>query len=139
MERIHSNRDARIWYGILRDYISRETERPGFLEGHKDKIDAIKRDLRRFSHKPPHTYTISGHKVYARIIKDFGMDGFIELVRFPEYVDTLAAAEEFFDAYIYRECRASMYDCTGDSFTNWRKIFVRRGEYWCYHSVSFDV
>lgn len=32
-----------------------------------------------------------------------------------------------------------MYDCSGRAFSCWAKSFRRRGAWWFYHSVAFDV
>ena len=33
----------------------------------------------------------------------------------------------------------SAYDCTGQAFTSWYKVFARGGRFWAYHRVSVDV
>lgn len=98
----------------------------------------VKRALREYSHVPPHTYSICGYDVYSRCIKDNG-DSYVELIRFPDCVDSQESAEDFFDAFIHLGYTPSPYDCTGQRFTNWRVIFKRRGNYWAYHSASIDV
>lgn len=134
---IYNKKEARCWYGFLR--LMKSYGHEYGVVSDSGNICDIKRALREYSHIPPFTYKIDGHEVYARCVKSYDIDGYVELIKFPDSVKDRESAEEFFDAYLYRECRPSMYDCTGDSFTNWRKIFVRRGEYWCYHSVSFDL
>lgn len=39
----------------------------------------------------------------------------------------------------YRHYYPSAYDCTGQAFTSWYKVFVRGGRFWAYHRVSVDV
>lgn len=130
---IYSKNEARMWYEFLAF-----AKKKGVLDDVGNICD-IKRNLREFAHKPSFVYKMDGHEIYARMIKSYGIDGYVELIRFPKEVNDLESAEYFFEAYIYQECLPHMYDCTGQSFTNWKKIFVRRGEYWCYHSVSFDL
>ena len=74
-----------------------------------------------------------------RIVKNYGMDGFVLLIELPEWVKTYEDAEYWFEENERRVCRPSMYDCTGDSFTSWYKLFQRNGRWMCYHSVAFDL
>ena len=73
------------------------------------------------------------------IIKDDGIDGFTALITFPEKITTYRQAREYFMDNYYCECRPSMYDCTGQAFTWTYKLVKRRGRWYCYHSVGFDV
>ena len=68
------------------------------------------------------------------IVKDYGFDGFIELFELPDVEDPVAYFEE--NEYIH--CEPSQYDCTGQSFTGWYKIFKRRGKNMVYHRVCTD-
>ena len=77
------------------------------------------------------------------LIKDDGMDGYIVLIELPSEInsvkiDSFELADEYFKAYEYRKCRPSMYDCTGQSFTNWYKIIKRNNKFYAYHSIGFD-
>lgn len=74
-----------------------------------------------------------------RIIKEYGVDGHVVLQEFPNDVSTETEAEKYFKDTWYRACRPSMYDCTGQAFTSWYKIFQRRGKWIVYHKVNFDV
>ncbi|MBQ3552483.1 MAG: hypothetical protein IJA35_04945 [Clostridia bacterium] len=49
------------------------------------------------------------------------------------------AADAFFMSHHYREAAPSMYDCTGQIFTTWYKIFKRHGQFWVYHATAMDV
>ena len=76
------------------------------------------------------------------IVKDNGIDGFVELISFPEAFDTIDGedgAEEFFKTFFEIHARPSMYDCTGQAFTSWYKLFERNGRIYAYHCVGFDV
>lgn len=33
----------------------------------------------------------------------------------------------------------SPYDCTGQPFTSWFKVIKRRGLWWVYHAIAYDV
>lgn len=77
------------------------------------------------------------------LIKDDGMDGYIVLFELPSeinsiQIDSFELAKEYFEAYEYRRCRPSMYDCTGQSFTIWYKIIKRNNKFYAYHQIGFD-
>ena len=72
-----------------------------------------------------------------RIIKEYGIDGYV-------YREVLNAtniddAETEFRCNHRREYVPSPYDCTGQAFTEWHRIFRINGKYVLYHSVGFDV
>ena len=73
------------------------------------------------------------------IIQDNGIDGFTALLLFPEKVKSELQARHYFMDNYYRECLPSAYDCTGQAFTWSYKLVQRRGRWYCYHSVGFDV
>ena len=93
-------------------------------------IAEAKREIRRYTHLP-----VSNDVV----VKDEGMDGAIVLVTLPETLKTKADAEAYFEECKVIRARPSMYDCTGQMFTVWYKVFSRRGRFMAYHSVAFDV
>ena len=66
-------------------------------------------------------------------------DSSISLVELPESIETAEEADEYFREYEYLHYRPSMYDCTGQRFTEWYKIFKRRGRYMAYHAVGMDI
>lgn len=111
----------------------------------RSEIEDAKRELRRWAHRDTAVDVGMGFMVERRIVKDNGMDGYVELVSIPEVFDTLddvgdlAGAETFFKEFLEIQYRPSMYDCTGQAFTSWYKIFRRGGQFWAYHSVCFDV
>ena len=90
---------------------------------------SIKRAIREYTNRP------SGG---VWIVKDDGADGYIELREMPRF-DSLEEADEWFKNCYYLEYRPSPYDCTGQRFTVWYKLFQRRGRWWAYHSVGVDV
>lgn len=73
------------------------------------------------------------------IIHDDGIDGYTELILLPEKVQTMEQAVRWFMDYEYSECIPSMYDCTGQRFTWFYRVVERRGRWYVYHSVGFDV
>lgn len=90
----------------------------------------LKREMRTFSHRPVSE---------RRIIHGDGIDGYTELLPLPEYIETMDEAVSYFEDYEYRPYYPSAYDCTGQTFTSWYKVFVRGGRFWAYHRVSVDV
>lgn len=67
------------------------------------------------------------------------IDGYLEKIEIPKNISSKELAEVWFEANEYKECRPSMYDCTGQSFTNWYKIVKLHDMLYAYHSVGFDV
>lgn len=66
-------------------------------------------------------------------------DGEIWMEELPEEINTKEEAEEWFICNKYREATPSVYDCTGQLFTVWYKIFKRNGKYIIYHCICRDV
>jgi hypothetical protein len=118
---IRNNRDLKFAYDLL--LFAKEM-------GHEKKFDQLKREIRAYNKRPADE---------ARIIKDDGIDGCIVLLPLPERIKHADVAEEYFMETEYRVCRPSAYDCTGQIFTSWFKIFQRHGRFWAYHSLSVDV
>lgn len=74
------------------------------------------------------------------IVKDYGIDGYIVKFPLPEYLKTEEDAIEYFREEEYIRYRPTYYDCTGQAFTSWFKIFQKPdGRFWAYHSVGYDV
>lgn len=74
----------------------------------------------------------------ARIIK-WDSDSEIWLEELPETITTKEAAEEWFMYHRYKEVMPSIYDCTGQLYTAWYKVFKRNGKYVVYHYIGRDV
>ena len=101
------------------------------LDGKREGLEiSIKRAIREYSQKPS-TWEI------RRIVKDEGLDGYTELVMLPAF-DSEAGAEDFFRERYYIEAVPSAYDCTGQRFTVWYKLFQRRVNWWADHHVAVD-
>lgn len=87
--------------------------------------------IRRYVHQPESN---------RRIVKDEGMDGYIELVKLPTFhFESKEDAVEYFDQHYWIDMRPSAYDCTGQAFTKWAHLFQRHGMWYAYHAVGFDV
>lgn len=102
----------------------------GYVENHA--ITEIKKEIRNY-------FKETGRKNTKIIKGDDDGSGYIELVSFPSTVKDAHGADEYFrhNHMIYAE--PSPYDCTGQKFTAWYKIFRRRGVYMAYHRICYDV
>ena len=147
MMKISNDRDFRIGYEILSWVNERLAEDDGNTESRKERIIELKRNLRQYANRNTTLFDAGmGFMCERRIVKDYGIDGYVELVSIPEVFDTLAddaegnpGADTFFKEFLEIHARPSMYDCTGQAFTSWYKLFRRNGQFWAYHSVGFDV
>lgn len=140
MFKVNSTETARKAYTAIAMFDEMMKEHP--TDGHAvaDLVLEIKRDLREWTHRVPGDTDVGfGFIVNTRPVKDYGIDGYIALVSIPTEFTTEKDADEFFRDFLYMECRPSMYDCTGQAFTSWYKLFKRRGQFYAYHSIAFDV
>lgn len=143
MNKIRNNRDFRLGYEILRDTIELLKEKNVDSERIMNHVAELKRNIRQYANRNVNSFNIgNGVMCERRIVKDNGIDGFVELISFPEAFDTIDGedgAEEFFKTFFEIHARPSMYDCTGQAFTSWYKLFERNGRIYAYHCVGFDV
>lgn len=122
-------RDAYTLLVFIRDDVPAAAEQKSSLA---DFMVSIKKEIRAYNHRPAPD---------SRIVEGRGIDGYIELVRLPDELDKVNEddAAEWFRANRYLEFFPTPYDCSGQKFTNWFKLFRRRGHWFAYHSVSIDV
>lgn len=99
-------------------------------KGYTDRVKDLKREIRAFTNSP---------LLMSRIVQDNGMDGYVALIQFPGHIFTQNGAVGYFESHLYIEPTYSPYDCAGQPFTSWYKIFNRRGTFYAYHGVCFDV
>ena len=126
MKYVRNNQDLRVAYEILSFAKTLpETQNMSLL------IIDTKRAVRQYTHREV--------DYDRRIIKDYGIDGYVALERLPADIRDEAEANRFFEQFMTCEYRPSAYDCTGQAMTNWFKVFPRNGGFYAYHSVSFDV
>lgn len=140
MNRISNEKDYRIGYELLR-ILTKDGGKS--LENY---VAELKRNLRQYASRKPGYHVGMGFTCERRIIKDYGIDGYIEIVSIPEVFDKIEdsetdgpGAESFFRDFIEIQAVPSAYDCTGQSFTTWHKLVKRNGQYWAYHEVATDV
>ncbi len=126
---VRNNNDARLAFDLINFVNNYAKEHPAMdLRNNPNIIDA-KRKLRAFINKPKN----------ETLVKDYGIDGYISLIRLPKKLETEEAARNYFEEEEYLVCRPSQYDCTGQAFTCWYKLFKRQGSWMAYHRVAFDV
>lgn len=136
--KIHNKREYKDKYFLMKtvEGLSKETNRTEWEEF----LKAWKKRCREYLNADRNTFSFGGKNVIESwLVKDEGIDGYVELVHLPKHCTTYDEAKEFFDEYLWLERPHSMYDCTGELFTCWRHIFKRNGEYYAYHSVARDV
>lgn len=95
----------------------------------KEKIAEQKREIRKF-------YKRNNDR---RLVKDNGIDGYVILIELPETLVNKQDAEKYFEENEEICAVPSMFDCTGQPFTSWFKVFKRRDRFMAYHSICFDV
>lgn len=120
--KINSYSDLRIAYRLFLKF--------DHENGRGDLASALKREIRAFVHRP---------LPERRIVRDDGINGFVELLPLPAYIETIDEANNYFKNYEYRSYSPSAYDCTGQIFTSWYKVFARDGRFWAYHCISVDI
>lgn len=123
-------RDAYTLLAFIRDDVPTTTAEQ--KSGMAAFMVSIKKEIRAYNNRPASD---------SRIVKEYGIDGYLELVRLPAELDDAhkADAADWFRANRYLEFYPTPYDCTGQKFTNWYKMVRRRGHWYAYHSVSVDV
>ena len=110
------NKDVLFWYRSLPFVKDKET------------ADEIKRSVRRFLHRETQERCFNG---------DF--DGVTKVYPLPEWLSTEEEANEYFKDVEYIYYRPTYFDCTGQLFTSWYKIFSKSGRFWAYHRICRDV
>ena len=129
---ISNDRELRLKYESLYMYTTeiiplvKDPERKVKLQ---KRILELKKEIRIYNHA----------SISRRVIKDEGIDGYIELIELPEFISSIEKANGFFEDSIYIPSPSGLYDCTGCPFTRWYKVIRRRGKYYNYHEVGYDV
>ena len=121
--RIRNSEDLRAAYALLQAF--HEIGAAGY-----PKMAELKRKIRSFHHRPHN----------SRIIKDYGIDGYVQLSLLPSCLDECDGqdAEKWFEEHCVLRAIPSAFDCTGQAFTNWFKVVQRRGHWFVYHSIGYD-
>lgn len=98
----------------------------GRAENYRRKIRKAIRDFRERETTKRH------------IIKDCG-DSYIEFVELPDDITSEETADGYFKECLYCYYQPSQYDCTGQTFTDWYKLFKRNGKWCAYHGLALDI
>ena len=127
---INNDRDLRVAYEILsilndKAILNAATD-PQKLADH---IKHIKRTVREYRDRP---------RSQAQIVENLG-DYMVVVLPLPATLKGKDDADAYFLNNYYQEAYPSAYDCTGQIFTSWYKIFERRGQFWAYHATAMDV
>ena len=120
---VNNDRELRVAYEILDILADRDGDRA------KQRRDSVKRAIRAYQNRPTNQ---------TRVVRS-DYSSLVEVFPLPENLETNEDAEAYFLENHYREAILSMYDCTGQIFTSWYKIFKRRGQFWAYHATAMDV
>lgn len=127
---IRSKSELRIAYETI-DLVKKVMGMEGCdIERAKDLLKEKKREIRQYYKRQD--------AEAMHIVKDYGMDGYIELFQFPDCVKDEMSAKEYFEDNYRMVCIPSAYDCTGQAFTGWYKVFERNGKLMCFHRVEYD-
>lgn len=119
--------DLHFYEWMLHELKKQPNSKPEIVEA---KIIDMKRQLRANSKRTDEHQTVH----------DDGIDGFITKFPLPEYITTRQDADEYFREYEYIRMIPSAYDCTGQRFTAWYKLFQKPdGRFLAYHSVGIDM
>lgn len=94
-----------------------------------DHIKRIKRTIRDYRDRT---------RSQAQIVRNDG-DSMVVVLPLPAALESEIDAQAYFLDNYFQEAVPSMYDCTGQIFTTWYKIFKRRGQFWAYHATAMDV
>lgn len=123
-------RDAYTLLAFIRDDVPTTTAEQ--KSGMATFMVSIKKEIRAYNNRPAPD---------SRIVEERGIDGYIELVQFPNELDKASKADaaEWFRENRYYESYPTAYDCSGQRFTSWFKLFRRRDHWFAYHSVCIDV
>lgn len=129
MMRIENNEDLRVAY---KDLIAWEKEISGsrYRSILDEIIEEYKIEIRAY-------FKRTEHKT-AKLVQ-FDSDNEIWLEELPETIKTIEEAKVWFSKHRYREKLPYYYNCSGQLFTAWHKIFKRNGKYFAYHCICRDV
>lgn len=123
---VRSSKDVQFWTLFLRDLA---IDKIG-TDRNKDLVKEVKRSIRAYTNRP-----VSPNRIFGEDI-----DGLISVFPLPESISSREDAIEFFEENELIVYRPTYYDCTGQLFTSWYKIFQKPdGRFWAYHSIGRDV
>ena len=119
--------DLHFYEWMLSELKKQPNSKPEIIEA---KIVEMKRQLRANSKRVDDRQPVRAD----------GIDGFIVKFPLPVDIETRQDADEYFREYEYIRMIQSAYDCTGQRFTAWYKLFQKPdGRFWAYHCIGMDV
>lgn len=121
--KITNNKDLKFWYIYLKSV--KDGDLPCI---NVELVKECKKAVREYTHRP----------VPVERIFDADIDGMTSVYPLPETIRTEQDAEEYFNDYEHIHYRPTYYDCTGQLFTSWYKIFKRHDHFWVYHRIARD-
>ena len=127
---IRNGGDLKATYEVLMD-MQALRPLPGREEAVQEHIRELKRDIRDYFRQQKNDGRC--------IIRDDGIDGYIELVMLPEYLNTKDSAAAYFEEKEVFQCPNLPGGCSGQPFTCWYRIVCKQGKMWAYHRVAYDV
>lgn len=128
---IQCGNDLKIAYGLLRIAAKRKE----LNEFSKE----LKRNIREYYKRKEEIPEGNINGGYSRMVKDNGIDGFVLLQQLPADLETEKDAVQYFEDYERIEYQPSFYDCTGQLFTSWYKVFKRNDRFYVYHWIARDL
>jgi hypothetical protein len=100
-----------------------------------DMIVEAKREIRRLRDwSTPEPAFMLEH----RIVRQYDDGSYVELILIDPDFGSAADIERFIRDNYWIEMRPSMYDCTGQLFSNWYSIFRTPRGWRIYHSIGID-
>ena len=129
MYAVRNDRDCRIGIFEVRMF-EKEFDNLKDKKAAKEFIVGMKREIREYLHRDD-----LGGRYMVRNDYDSSV------VRFdlPEGIESMKAAEDWFDDNERIVAVPSQYDCTGQLFTAWHRIFKIGNKFRCYHCIAMDV
>lgn len=109
-------------------------EQKNTLVGIEKLIIEYKQAIREYQNNIMDNYDLE-----TRLIENDNYGNYTKLIKLPHYIKTYDEAELYFADNLKLHCIKSMYDCTGQHFTIWKKIFKRNNNFMVYHRVGIDI
>lgn len=129
---VRNEKDLRVAYEtvkLIEESISEKSVK--LLPNISNVLREYKKDIRNY-------YKRQKEGLNTSLVKDYGIDGYIEKIELP-FMFSKDEAKRYVESNIVMEYYPSQYDCTGQCFTSWYRIFKNsKNRYICYHRLSVD-
>lgn len=129
---IYNDNDYKAFWYLLRELMADiengEREDTPKL---RDRIATYKKTMREY---------LRNRQKHGRFTPAYNWnDTIVNKFYLPDSISNIGEAERYFDEWERIVPPSSPYDCTGEQFTTWHRIFYVKGRYLCYHAVAIDV